>query len=432
MESSKVNNKVYVLCTWAPPMVGGPQNFYNIFCSVPAADYKIITRATSIEPSHKDAKNWLDGEYHFIENDDLTRDVILQNKPEDIQIERTMNLRQRLFSKIFHFFHNIPYVGVRFANLIVYIYITWRFVRKVRILLKRYHENVLLLGLSDNGPALMACFILHKLYKRPYALFLYDLYRGNDLGPTYTFISKIVEQMLIKHASSVIVTNDQTKEFLERRYNTYNKCMVVQNSVFPKYYENARKPYSIPTPPYKIVFTGHVYWAQEGAVLNLIQAMDFLADLPVTLDLYIPKNNANVIDSARTSKKITITSAPQSEMPAIQSAATLLFLPLAWNTKAPDIIATATPGKFTDYLAAGRPMLIHAPDYAYVSKYGREHNLGLVVDQDDPKALAEAIRRFLTNPVNGKVYVENALRIFHQNHDARKNAAKLTKLLEMV
>jgi glycosyltransferase involved in cell wall biosynthesis len=160
--------------------------------------------------------------------------------------------------------------------------------------------------------------------------------------------------------------------------------------------------------------------------------MDKVQDLPVKLDLYIPKANEIITAAVAGKNNIRITAAPQSEMPRVQSEATLLFLPLAWNTKAPDIIATATPGKFTDYLASGRPMLVHAPDYAYVSQYTKQHELGIVVDTNSVEQLATAIRNYLKNPSDGQRYVDNALRVFHENHDARKNAQKLTELLNMV
>ncbi len=77
-------------------------------------------------------------------------------------------------------------------------------------------------------------------------------------------------------------------------------------------------------------------------------------------------------------------------------------------------------------------MLVHAPDYAYISRYTREHSLGLVVDQDNVEALASTIREFLKNPEQGNQYIENALRIFNENHDAHQNAEKLTKLLKTI
>jgi glycosyltransferase involved in cell wall biosynthesis len=187
-----------------------------------------------------------------------------------------------------------------------------------------------------------------------------------------------------------------------------------------------------PYPPFAIIFTGNVCWAQLHSILNLIQAAKLLSDLPLNIRLYVPVSVPELVEALRGQPRITLAAAHQSEMPRIQSEATLLFLPLAWHTESPDIIATATPGKFTDYLASGRPMLIHAPEYAFVSRYARQHQLGLVVDQDSPELLATAIREYLQRPERGKTYITNALAMFQNNYEAGKSARILAETLNEI
>jgi hypothetical protein len=119
-------------------------------------------------------------------------------------------------------------------------------------------------------------------------------------------------------------------------------------------------------------------------------------------------------------------------MPKIQGAADLLFLPLSWNTKSQIIIDTATPGKLTDYLIAGRPMLVHAPSSSCVVRYTKEANCALVVDEDSPWKLQEVLEGFFENNPSevGSQLVENAQALYHKNHDAQKNAELFRLLLE--
>ncbi len=161
----------------------------------------------------------------------------------------------------------------------------------------------------------------------------------------------------------------------------------------------------------------------------MIRTMDELRDLPVRLLLFIPKATRKVLSAVEGRPNVTLTSASQSEVARVQCEATLLVLPLSWGTKAPDIIATATPGKFTDYLASGRPLLVHAPDYSCVARDAKEHGTGIVVDRDDVASLARTIREFLGDPSAGRRYVENALRVFESRHDARKNSRMLWEIL---
>ena len=75
----------------------------------------------------------------------------------------------------------------------------------------------------------------------------------------------------------------------------------------------------------------------------------------------------------------------------------MLFLPLAFNSPYPQILRTAAPGKMGEYLASGRPILVHAPSDSFVAWYFREHQCGLVVDENDPAQLLMGIRRILTD-----------------------------------
>ena len=46
-----------------------------------------------------------------------------------------------------------------------------------------------------------------------------------------------------------------------------------------------------------------------------------------------------------------------------------------------------------EYLASGRPVLVHAPRDSFVSWYFNRYECGLVVDRKDPAALSQAIWR---------------------------------------
>jgi len=54
-----------------------------------------------------------------------------------------------------------------------------------------------------------------------------------------------------------------------------------------------------------------------------------------------------------------------------------------------------------EYLAASRPILVHAPAESFVAQYFRRHDCGLVISTQDPDALAQAL---------GRLRVDTALR----------------------
>jgi glycosyltransferase involved in cell wall biosynthesis len=95
-------------------------------------------------------------------------------------------------------------------------------------------------------------------------------------------------------------------------------------------------------------------------------------------------------------------------MPGVQRDADILFLPLAFNSPYPDIIKTSAPGKMGEYLAAKKPVLVHAPSDSFISWYFRKYNCGCVVDEDDPEKLAQEIIRLLNDTQMHKQFSENA------------------------
>lgn len=418
----KNKHKTLVISSWAPPMIGGPQDLYNLLSQFPTDSYIILTSYSAIKMSGQRRGNWLPGEYVFYDYRGPVEREKFRETQRSSAPPATLTWKQRLEN----FLQSRPYLKPFF----MLFFSAWKIVAMTSTGVRTVRQNnaSIILGISDHGPAMIAAYLVSRFTKRPYCLYLYDIYRGNNLYFTDRLLAAFFEKRLFQNAARVILTNEGTEVFYQRRYGKIFRSAVVHNSVFPKDYREKRTSYRL-QPPYKIVFTGHVYWAQEQAVMNLIQAMRYLKGLPVRLNLYVPKPDERLKRLVGRYRNVTLSSAPPSEMPRIQGGASLLVLPLAWNTKSPGIIATATPGKFTGYLASGRPMLVHAPDYAYVAQYVKKHQLGLVVEQNDVSILAKTIRSFLTDPGQGQIFIKNSLAEFYRNHDAKKNAKKLMRLL---
>ncbi len=405
-------------------MVGGAQMLFNLVSQFTPNTYALLTLPTSIYSSGNLSNNWLPCTYYFSNNATLYQDDPLRTSKT--HAVHKIDLLEKCVKRI-----GTVMVLREILNFLGLIKNIFQFVR-VGLKVAKKEKFSSILGLSDQGIAMISSFILSKLLKIPLSYFLFDIYRGNDLPFPLNLAARLLEHQLFKHAKHLIVNNEGTQIYLSQCYPEFKKKMsLVQNSVLPESYESARVSYD-PHPPYLIIYTGNVSWPQEQALTNLLLAMDELTDLALILNLYIPKPTLLIKTLVNTRSNVFLTSAPQSEMPKIQSQATLLFLPLSWNTKAPSIIATATPGKMTDYLGSGRPMLVHAPSYAYVGQYVRQYKLGIVVDQNDPAILAETIRTFLEHPLAGNIYIANALRHFYKNHDARKNGRLMEKILQSI
>jgi len=91
-----------------------------------------------------------------------------------------------------------------------------------------------------------------------------------------------------------------------------------------------------------------------------------------------------------------------SAMPDIQREADVLFLPLAFNSPLSEHLRTSSPGKMGEFLAAGRPILVHTPPDSFTTWYFRHYECGVVVDENDPRALVAALSQLVEDSTLGE------------------------------
>lgn len=423
----------------------------NLLQSFPPESYTILTSFYNIDNLSAKIGTWLPCNYVFYDQPSATKSDRQQKEiqPNDVTINPVVKIKRFLRRlALFRLWVKAPFSAAAKMDLVV----------KLKRLLKRNvfiktllgaplilgqipliiregcrivkHKGIeMLVGFSDYGPATISTYYIHQKTHVPYCLYLFDIYKGNLFPLTGKVLAYWFEPRLFKNADKIIVTNKGTKEFYRQRYGDKiaDKIVVIYNSTLPDPYLPLLTPYQ-PKPPYTILFTGNIYWPQISSLKNLIKALDQLPDLDIQLKLYAPNPPEYLKSIGIDSPKIQLSVAPNSEMPKIQSQADILFLPLAWNTQSPDIINTATPGKLTEYLIAGRPILIHAPSESYLVKYAKENQFAVVIDEENIIALSTAIRQLLTEPNLAQQLIDNAKQTFFAHHDLQKNTAIFKQL----
>lgn len=446
--------KTLLVSSYAPPsLAGAPQVMYKLLKTLPPEFYTIVTSFYNIDNTSAKMGSWLPGEYVFYDNPKASKEIRRHNetKPEEtpnnpiVRLKKTLResfvltawvkaplsavvknditIKLKRFLKRNAFFKTLLGAPLILGQIPLIIRQGVKSVKK---------ENIdLMVGFSDYGPALVGTYYIHKQTKVPFCLYMFDIYEGNLLPLTGQILAKIFEPKLFKCATKIIVNNEGTKEFYRRRYGNgiLDKIEIIYNSTNPKPYLDAQTPMVEHSPPYTILFAGNIYWAQLSSVKNLIKAIEGMDDVDIRFQIYSTNPPEYFKAIGIDSSKIDFNVAPNSEMPHIQSKTDILFLPLAWNTKSPAIINTATPGKLTDYLIAGRPILVHAPPESHLVQYAKDNNFALVVDEENIEKLQKAIRKLLFNKDTGQQYIDNAQKVFFQNHDGQKNIDIFQSLL---
>ena len=87
------------------------------------------------------------------------------------------------------------------------------------------------------------------------------------------------------------------------------------------------------------------------------------------------------------------------------------------------------PGKMGEYLASGRPILVHGPSDSFITSYFRHHECGLVVDENDPSQLARAIGSLLNDADLRKKLGARARHRAWTDFDHVKERARFIQLL---
>jgi glycosyltransferase involved in cell wall biosynthesis len=411
----RLDKKVMVVSSWAPPSIGGsPRLLYNFFSRLDSDTYCLLTSKRNLPSGQTPLTKSLECNYHFYDEGKA--------------------FSYKLFPKTFTKETGILEKGFALLRR-VYLYF-WRNVSMVRngLSVIKNEKAEILLGMSDYGPALLLTFALSKFSGKPYVLYLFDVYSRNDFGHMWNFVAKVFEPMLLHAAKKIIVLTDPVKESYQAKYGKRYDFEVIRNSglsdidhpFIPRVYS--------PTNTYTILYTGSIYWVQEGALRNLIEAITLIKSVSINLLFTFPLTKAlkEIIEKNCLTDRVTVKVVSDDELQSIQRNADILFVPLSWNTENPETIITVFPQKLVEYDVSGRPILVHAPDFSYVARYAKENKLALVIEKNNVEQLKDGILKLINDQAYAAELVRNAKATFFKYHDICKTTEDLKKILDGV
>ncbi|MDX6559886.1 MAG: hypothetical protein QOF72_2935 [Blastocatellia bacterium] len=300
-----------------------------------------------------------------------------------------------------------------------------------RIIRDEKCEAVLSCSSGDDRLDVPAGLLASRLAGVPFYVYLFDTYSHMWIQPRSRFIGRRLEPIVVKQAAGVITTNDFVQQMLRERYGV--ESLVIHNPCDLTQYESPLEA------PYKqdnevrIVYTGAVYDAHYEAFRNLIEAIGKLGRREVRVHVYTAQPHSLLEERGVRGPVIIHQHKSVFAMPPIQRRADVLFLPLSFNTPYPELIKVSSPSKIGEYLAARRPILVHAPPDSFIATYFRRHQCGLVVDRNDPGVLAQAIERIISDEDLQRRLIANAGERAHADFSltaARSKFARIMKLDE--
>lgn len=274
------------------------------------------------------------------------------------------------------------------------------------------------------GNFLLASYILHRLTGIPLYVYMLDLYTASQTYKIRKLMAVPIEKAVMKVVKKVFVMSEALQDFYRNKYNVETVLLRHPVELPEGYYRISEKLGRIREKKI-ILFTGMIYEAQLGALQNLAIALKSMRE--VEFHIYSQRTVPKLISLGLSGSNIIHHGyIDQSKVSSVQKDADILFLPMAFNSPYPDIIKTASPGKLPEYLASGTPILVHAPEDAYISWYARKYGWGLVVDQPDPELLKEGIQNILNDSALSKCLIENAFKTVRM-HDGAKVSSDLQR-----
>jgi len=182
--------------------------------------------------------------------------------------------------------------------------------------------------------------------------------------------------------------------------------------------------------PHVILFTGGVYNMNRDALVFMVEALEKMEPLPdgrdVKLVVCAPNDPKALARVGVTGARVETRYVDSRTAMRLQKEADILYLPLAFDTPWKDEVRTVYPTKAVEYLVSETPILLHAPGDSYTVHEAREMAWALVVDQQDPAMLRQAIVRLLSDSAL-REKLRSAARSAAGGRDAKRIAAGLAR-----
>jgi len=301
---------------------------------------------------------------------------------------------------------------------------------RIAIIARREHCKAIV-AFTGNLIDLPASYLASRLLRIPFYAYILDDYSVWGWSDRWerTFAER-VEPTLLRGAGGIITPNAFLQATLRQRYGV--ETTIIHNPCDLADYESVpMEPVGKADGEVRIVYTGAIYWAHYDAFQDLLVAIRRLGKPELKLHLYTAQPPAVLAEQGICGPIVFHEHRATAEMPGIQQGADLLFLPLAFDSPFPEQVRTAAPFKVGEYLAARRPILVHAPADSFVAWYFRHYDCGLVVDQPAPALLAEAIERILTDAALRQRLTANAWARANADFSIATAQAQFAELLDL-
>jgi colanic acid biosynthesis glycosyl transferase WcaI len=292
-----------------------------------------------------------------------------------------------------------------------------------RALLKRAD---IILAMTDPPVAGIAGAMVAGLKRRAFVYNIRDLYPdmavGGEIMPANKWARRWENwhRRALRRATRVIVLGDDMRERILKKGIEPERVKVVRDGTqLPEYLAAQSDP--IPQEirsgfPFVAIHAGNLGF--YGAWDTLLRAMKLLERDDLGL-VFVGEgaNRERLQQSAQESGNVRfLPFRPAAEIPFVMAAGDVHVVTVKRGLE-----GVVVPSKLFSILAAGRPVLVVAPEECDAVRIVREAQCGLAADPDDPAAVAAALRSLRSDPA----------RLIEMGRRAREIAKKYVRVDEL-
>lgn len=288
--------------------------------------------------------------------------------------------------------------------------------------LVRAHRVDHVVSVMDDGYSTIAAVVCARLTGAPWVVLVFDLWEENAYTEFERFVARRLERGLLRRARKVVVHCREMADFYR---NKHGLAPVVLPTPVDTDSSVSFMDASINR---EVLYGGAVYWAQADAVERLSRARKLVDGLSFTiLGSWARAHDLERLGISVDRLEGEVASEAYRER---LSQAAILFVGLSFGSKHPDVIRTAAPAKLVEYMASGRPIVVHAPAGSHLAEYARDADFAAVVDEPDEAALAAALREAVNGGWAVTERVRRAREVAEHRHNTARVQARFRQILE--
>lgn len=229
-----------------------------------------------------------------------------------------------------------------------------------------------------------------KITKIPLVVYLHDTI-AEGLSHTFWRWSAVkLQKDVFTEASSILVMSDGMVDLYRRKYGVVSRAL-------PHIYAETIPDQIPPVATLKQAFWGGAVYGINSASLRRISDVLSARSIPFLLATNASVQNLATVGICGNGIKVEYIGDRKKYLDTV-CAQGILVLALSWPDESSmheDELSTIFPTKTPEYLASGRPILVHCPKEYFLARFFAEHKCGLVVSDRSPDSLAAACQQLL-------------------------------------